>query len=94
MEDKEIIGEEIIGFVFPDYPMLKYSNNYKKLEGKTGIVRNINEAHPTYTNVEFKESDGESTFWHYPTELIKKQLMDKTPIDIDELFKQIKSYGI
>jgi len=94
MKNEDIIGREIRCFKFDSDTKIKYTDIYKSFEGLTGTVINIHDKYPEYANVEvnlpFKKER-----WHYPTELIKKQLekldeLNKV-VDLDDILLQIKN---
>jgi hypothetical protein len=91
MKDEDIIGREIVCFKFYDDDKLEYSPTYKKLEGLTGTVLNLHSIHPQYANVEVNILS-KTEKWHYPTELIKKQLKELDEVvDLDDILLQIKN---
>lgn len=92
MKDEDIIGQEFEGVEFKGVTNLVYSNTYHKpYLGRTGIVININKSFPHLCQVEFNVGIGGKGKAHYPVELVKQQIEDRVPIDLDELFKNIKS---
>ena len=92
MKDEDIIGQEFEGIKFEAVTNLKYSNTYHKpYLGRTGTVININKIFPHLCQVEFNMGIGKKGESYYPVELVKQQIEDRVPIDLDELFKNIKS---
>jgi hypothetical protein len=91
MKDEDIIGREITCFKFDSDTKLKYSETYKKFEGLPGTVKNLHSNYPEYANVKII-FDGKTQMWHYPTELVKKQLEELDEIiDLDDILLQIKN---
>jgi hypothetical protein len=91
MKDEDIIGREIVCFKFDNDDRLTYTDTYKKLEGLTGTVLNLHANYPEYANVEVNIL-GKTEKWHYPTELIKKQLKELDEvIDLDDILLQIRN---
>jgi len=83
--NKLIKGKEIIGFEFKDMPMLSFTSYYKAIVGKKGKVLEVNDRYSEYTNVEFVDGH-----YHYPTDLVVKQIQDKEkPIDEGLLFTEV-----
>jgi hypothetical protein len=92
MTDEEIIGKEFEGVYFENVTSLRFSDIYHKpMLGKTGIVVNINTTHPHLCLVKFDEGIGPKSEVHFPVVVVKKQIIDRIPIDLDDLFNQIKS---
>lgn len=94
MKDEDIIGREIVCFKFENDEKLKYTNIYKQFEGLTGTVINLHYNYPQYANVEVNLALRKEK-WHYPTELIKKQLEElrelNEVVDLDDILLQIKN---
>ena len=94
MKNEDIIGREIVCFKFDSDTKLKYSETYKRFEGLTGTVIKIHDTYTEYANVEinlpFKKER-----WHYPTELIKKQVEEldelNEVVDLNDILLQIKN---
>jgi len=90
MKDEDIIGEEFEGVMFKDLGILYYSSHHCEFLGKIGIVEKLHYKLP-YCKVIFKVSDDVSTELWYPTEVVREQIQNKVPIDLNELLTQIKS---
>ena len=91
MKDEDIIGKEITCFKFENCERLTYNSKYKSIEGLPGTVKNLHSNYPEYANVEIIVN-GKTQNWHYPTELIKKQLEELDEIiDLDDILLQIKN---
>jgi hypothetical protein len=83
--NKLIKGKEIVGFEFKNMLMLTFTNYYKSLIGKKGVVLEVNDGHPEYTNVKF-----DCGCYHYPTEFVVKQIQEnEKPIDESLLFTEV-----
>lgn len=92
MKDEDIIGQEFEGVIFDDVPNMHFSESYHRLFiGRTGTVININGTFPHLCLVRFNTGIGPKGETHFPTAIVKQQIEDRTPIDLDDLFKQIKS---
>lgn len=90
MKDEDIIGQEFEGVMFKDLGILYYGGHHSEFLGKTGIVLGTHYKLP-YCKVKFKVNDGVSTELWYPTEVVREQIQNKVPIDLNQLFNQIKS---
>jgi hypothetical protein len=92
MTDEEIIGKEFEGVYFERVKSLPFSDIYHKpMLGKTGIVVSINTAYPHLCLVKFDEGIGAKSEVHFPVVVVKQQIEDRIPIDLDKLFNEIKS---
>jgi hypothetical protein len=90
MKDEDIIGQEFEGVKFESIPRLPFDSSYNPFMGKTGIVTHLHEDR-RYCYVEFGGSIGIRKGIHFPTAVVKQQIEDRIPIDLDDLFNQIKS---
>lgn len=91
MKDEDIIGKEFEGVHFEDVPNMKFSDIFHKpMLGKTGVVIRINKDYPHLCRIKFS-GIGEGREVHFPVAVVKQQIEDRTPIDLDDLFNQIKS---
>lgn len=90
MKDEDIVGQEFEGVAFSSIPRLSFDSSYNPFIGKTGIVSHLHDD-PRYCYVEFGGSIGVRKGIHFPTAVVKQQIEDRVPIDLDELFNQIKS---
>jgi hypothetical protein len=92
MKDEDIIGKEFICFEFKDDPKLCNYSTYKSMIGLSAVVINVHKTSPQYTNCKVTFSDGRTQRWHYPTDLVKKQIEEnETPVDLDAILLQIKN---
>lgn len=91
MTDEEIIGKEFEAVEFENVTNMPFSNRFHKpLLGKTGTVLHINEHYPHLCLVKFEHVIGRKSEVHFPVAVVKQQIEDSTPIDIDQLFKDIR----
>lgn len=90
MKDEDIVGQEFEGVAFSSIPRLPFDSAYKPYIGKTGTVIRLHDD-PKYCYVEFGGSIGVRKGIHFPTAVVKQQIEDRIPIDLDDLFNQIKS---
>ena len=91
MTDEEIIGKEFEGIKFMNTSRLNYDSSYNDLIGKIGIVNRIHNTYADYCYVLFTPPIGKIEGRWYPTDLVKQQIIDRIPIDLDKLFNEIKS---
>lgn len=92
MKDEDIIGQEFEGVEFEDVPNMRYSSSlHGMFLGRTGTVININPSYPHLCLVKFDIGIGAKGTRHFPVAVVKQQIEDRVPIDLDDLFKQIKS---
>jgi hypothetical protein len=91
MTDEEIIGKEFEGVKFTNTPRINYDSSYKDLIGKIGIVDRLHSVYPDCCYVLFTPPIGKIEGRWYPTDLVKQQIIDRIPIDLDKLFNEIKS---
>lgn len=92
MKDEDIIGQEFEAVKFESLQLLKYvPSKFEPLLGKIGIVQKLHDDLPQYCLVRFSESIGTRTETYFPTAVVKQQIEDRIPIDLDDLFNQIKS---
>jgi hypothetical protein len=83
---------EFVTFKFQNEDRLKYDETYMKMEGRPAIVQNLHSTCPEYANCRVTFEDGRTELWHYPTELIKKQIEEnEIPVDLDAILLQIKN---
>lgn len=74
MEDKDIVGKNFTVFKFEKF---KYTNWYDSDDhyiGTTGVVKNVHETYPEYTNVILTSISGKVQSKHFPTHLVKEQI--------------------
>ena len=91
MKDEDIIGKEFEGVYFEDVPQLRFNDIFHKcMIGRTGVVMKINKTFPHLCLIKFS-GIGERREVHFPVAVVKQQIEDRTPIDLDSLFNQIKS---
>lgn len=86
----ELIGEKVKGFKFRNTNYLSYEpESMDDYIGKIGTIREIEkETSRSYVClVEFE--DDKERYW-YPMTHISKHLVATEPIDLNDLFKQIK----
>lgn len=88
---QEYVGKEITGFHFEDTPYIDYSDyDHDEYLGKIGKIVEVDKDDDdgNYScRVEFP--DGNDQVW-YPMTNIDNHIVDSTPIDLNELFNQIK----
>ena len=90
MKNEDIVGQEFEAVEFKSIPRLPFDSEYKPYIGKTGIVTRLHED-PQFCYVEFGGSIGVRKGRYFPTAVVKQQIEDRIPIDLDDLFNQIKS---
>lgn len=92
MKDEDIIGQEFEGVEFEDVPNMPFTHRFHKpFIGKTGIVLHIHKSYPHLCLVRFNHVIGTKKEIHFPVAVVKQQIEDRIPIDLDDLFNQIKS---
>ncbi len=92
MKDEDIIGEEFEAVAFEHVPSMRYSSSlHRPLLGRTGIAVEINKVFPHLCLVKFNKGIGPKCEVHFPVAVIKQQIENRTPVNLDDLFKQIKS---
>lgn len=94
MKDEELIGQEFEAVEFKSLQLLKYDpSKFRPFLGKIGIVQKLHDDFPQYCLVRFNGSIGIGTRTdvYFPTAVVKQQIEDRVPIDLDNLFNQIKS---
>jgi hypothetical protein len=91
MRDEEIIGKEFEGVKFTSTRGIDYDSTYNNLIGKIGIVDRLHSVYPDCCHVLFTPPIGKIEGRWYPTDLVKQQIIDRIPIDLDKLFNEIKS---
>lgn len=88
---QEYVGKEMIGFKFEDTPYVDYADyEHAKYIGEIGTIVEVdkdNDDGDYSCRVEFP--DGNDEVW-YPMTNIDDHIVDRTPIDLNELFNQIK----
>ncbi len=89
MTNEELIGQEFEGVEFKSIPRLPFDSAYTPFIGETGVVVRFHED-PTYCYVKFDVSNGMQRGIHFPTAVVKEQIENRVPIDLGELFNQIK----
>lgn len=83
---KEYVGKEMYGFEFKDKSYVTY--NKECMDNFIGKIGKIIDHTYTMVVVKFEES---KDVWHYPTHFVDEHLVEnKSPINLDELFNQIK----
>lgn len=90
MKDEEIIGKEFEGVEFNNYILLNFSSNHVNCIGKVGVVKAIHHSLP-YCKIRFQPAIGKLEELWYPTDIVKQQIDERTPVDIDQLFKDIRA---
>jgi len=88
--NNDLIGEEFIGFKFKSDNILSYSSSYDNLIGCKGMVESVNSSYPQYLYCLMTYANGDTNYYHYPAEEVRKQLEEKE-VDIDVLFEQFKN---
>jgi hypothetical protein len=92
MKDEDIVGQEFEAVYFERVENLPFSDTFHKpMLGKTGIVLHINTDYPHLCLVKFDKGIGPKPEVHFPVAVVKQQIQDRVPIDLDNLFNQIKS---
>lgn len=92
MKDEDIIGKEFICFEFKNDPKLSNYSKYKSMIGLSAVVEKLHNNYPEYANCRVTIKNGKTEMWHYPTDLVKKQIEEnETPVDLDAILLQIKN---
>lgn len=92
MKDEDIIGQEFECVEFEDVPNLTYGKSLTGMfTGRAGTVINIHDSKPHICLVRFDKGIGPIGERYFPVSVVKQQIEDRIPIDLDDLFKQIKS---
>jgi len=92
MKDEDIIGKTITCFDVKNDSRLSSYDKYKSMVGLSAVVINVHRTSPEYTNCKVTFSNGGTQHWHYPTDLVKKQIEEnETPVDLDAILLQIKN---
>ena len=84
MEDEDIVGKEFTCFKFETDEKLSYSSSYEELLGLPAKVINIHHLYRQYANAEIINSSGQTCNFHYPTDMIKEQLIEKEQEKLEE----------
>lgn len=81
--NEKLRGREVYGFKFKE----SWSPEMDGYIGKIGVIRDLHPHVADYTYVKFDDGNEE---WCYPTKELEKYLVEQEPVDLTELFNQIK----
>lgn len=90
MTAEQLKGKKMCGFKFEG---VVWNSHMTKLIGKVRIIDKPWDGHG-YNNMIGVQFEGEISKWYYPMSQIEKHLVEESPVDLPDLFKQIKSIKI